>query len=50
MLSGCMTAVLVAGSAVGVGYVANDVNENHDGDLGEFIEEKYENLKEAVSE
>lgn len=44
MLSGCMSVVLFAGTAVGLGYVANDVNENYDGDLGEFAEDKYENL------
>lgn len=40
MLSGCMTAVLFAGSAVGLGYMANDVKENYNGDGAEFIEDK----------
>ncbi len=46
MLSGCMTAVLFTGTVVGVGYVANDVNENYDGDIGEYIEDKYDNLSD----
>lgn len=46
MLSGCMTVALFTGTAVGLGYVATDVNENYDGDLGEYLEDKYDNLSE----
>jgi len=47
MLSGCMTAVLFAGSAVGMTYIAQDVNENHDGDIGDYIEDKYNKLTDG---
>lgn len=46
LFSGCATVFLAAGTVVGATYVANDVNENHDGNFGEFMEEKLDNLTE----
>lgn len=50
MLSGCMTALLFTGTAVGVGYVATDINENYNGDSMEYMKDKYERLIESVEE
>ncbi|GEM_PF-4038523 len=47
MLSGCVTAILFAGSAVGLGYVAQDVNENYNGDVEYFMEDKYNKLTDG---
>lgn len=48
MLSGCATALLFTGTAVGLGYVATDINENYDGDGVEYLEDKYNSLLEEL--
>lgn len=43
-----MTTALFAGSVVGAGYVANDINDNYDGDTLEYLEDKYNTLVETT--
>jgi hypothetical protein len=49
MLSGCVTAILFTGTAVGLGYMAKDVNENYDGDGAEYIEDKSSDFFDSIS-
>lgn len=49
IFSGCATALLLTGTVVGGIYVADDVNENYNGDLGEYIEDKSEKAYDAVT-
>jgi len=49
MFSGCGPFILAAGSIVGMGYVANDIDENYNGDGKEYLQDKTNNLVEKIS-
>jgi len=49
ILSGCGPAILAVGSIVGMGYVANDIDENYNGDAEEYIQEKTDSVVDQLS-
>lgn len=49
IFSGCGPAILAVGSIVGMGYVANDIDENYNGDGQEYLQEKTDNVIDHLS-
>lgn len=48
-LNGCATLLLVTGTVVGGVYVADDVNNNYNGKLGDYISDKSEKAYNAIT-
>lgn len=47
--SGCVTALLLTGTVVGGVYVADEVNEDYNGDFGRYIGDKSEKAYDAMT-
>lgn len=50
MFSGCGTFLLFTGTVIGGAYVVKDIDENYDGDGGEFIKDKSNKAIDAITE
>ena len=48
-LNGCATALLVTGTIVGGAYVANEVEDDYNGDFSEFISDKSEKAYDTIT-
>lgn len=49
ILSGCVTAFLVTGTIVGGTYVANEIENEYNGDASRFIEDKTSKAYKAIT-
>jgi len=49
ILSGCVTALLVTGTVIGGVYVADEIENDYNGDAGEFIEDKTSKAYKAIT-
>ena len=49
MFQGCITALLVTGTVIGGAYVVNEIDEDYDGDAGEFVKDKSNKAYDAVT-
>lgn len=50
MFSGCATVLLVTGTIVGGTYVANEVKDDYNDDLSDYISDKSEKAYHAVTD
>lgn len=44
-LSGCVAELMVMGTAVSVAATAQEVEEDHDGNVWDYVKDKYNSLK-----
>ena len=49
MLSGCATILLFTGTVIGGAYVANEIEDDYNGDAGKFIKDKSSKAYDAIS-
>lgn len=49
MFQGCVTALLVTGTVIGGAYVANEIQDDYNGDAGEFVKDKSNKAYDAVT-
>lgn len=47
-LNGCVAEVMLAGTAVSVASTAQEVEEEHNGSIWDYVQEKYNSLKSYV--
>lgn len=49
MFQGCVTALLLTGTVIGGAYVVNEIDEDYDGDAGEFVKDKSNKAYDAIT-
>ncbi len=49
MFQGCATLLLFTGTVVGGAYVANEIEDDYNGDAGEFVKDKSNKAYNAIT-